>query len=73
MQNKMLNIIKATILKLIVAFLFVVIVFGLYKVLLEEKFETVAGLIDVFTVNNEVYGKATPDMMKKVIEEYRNM
>lgn len=31
------------------------------------------GLAPVFTVNNEVYGKATPDMMKKVIEEYRNM
>ena len=30
------------------------------------------GLAPVFTVNNEVYGKATPDMMKKVIEEYRN-
>ena len=30
------------------------------------------GLAPVFTVNDEVYGKATPDMMKKVIEEYRN-
>ena len=30
------------------------------------------GLAPVFTVNNEVYGKATPEMMKKVIEEYRN-
>ena len=30
------------------------------------------GLAPVFTVNDEVYGKATPEMMKKVIEEYRN-
>ena len=30
------------------------------------------GLAPVFTVNDEVYGKATPDMMKKVIEEYKN-
>lgn len=29
------------------------------------------GLAPVFTVNNEVYGKATPEMIKKVIEEYR--
>lgn len=29
------------------------------------------GLAPVFTVNNEVYGKATPELMKKVIEEYR--
>ena len=39
MQNKVLNIIKATIIKLIVAFLFVAIVFSIYKVLLEEKFD----------------------------------
>ena len=30
------------------------------------------GLAPVFTVNDEVYGKATPDLIKKVIEEYRN-
>ena len=30
------------------------------------------GLAPVFTVNDEVYGKATPELMKKVIEEYRN-
>ena len=30
------------------------------------------GLAPVFTVNEEVYGKATPELMKKVIEEYRN-
>lgn len=30
------------------------------------------GLAPVFTVNEEVYGKATPEMMKKVIEEYKN-
>ena len=30
------------------------------------------GLAPVFTVNDEVYGIATPDLMKKVIEEYRN-
>ena len=30
------------------------------------------GLAPVFTVNDEVYGKATPDIMKKVIEEYKN-
>ena len=30
------------------------------------------GLAPVFTVNDEVYGKATPELMKKVIEEYMN-
>jgi len=30
------------------------------------------GLAPVFTVNEEVYGKATPEMMKKVIEKYKN-
>lgn len=29
------------------------------------------GLAPVFTVNDEVYGKATPELMKKVIEEYK--
>jgi len=28
------------------------------------------GLAPVFTVNEEVYGKATPEMMEKVIKEY---
>ena len=28
------------------------------------------GLAPVFTVNDEVYGKATPELMKKVIQEY---
>ena len=28
------------------------------------------GLAPVFTVNEEVYGKATPEMMKKIIQEY---
>ena len=30
------------------------------------------GLAPVFTVNDEVYGKATPETIKRVIEEYRN-
>ena len=30
------------------------------------------GLAPVFTVNDEVYGKATPELMSKVIEEYKN-
>ena len=30
------------------------------------------GLAPVFTVNDEVYGKATPELMKKVITEYMN-
>ena len=30
------------------------------------------GLAPVFTVNEEVYGKATPELMKKVIQEYMN-
>ena len=29
------------------------------------------GLAPVFTVNDEVYGKATPEMVDKVIDEYR--
>jgi len=29
------------------------------------------GLAPVFTVNDEVYGKATPEMIDKVIEEYK--
>ena len=30
------------------------------------------GLAPVFSVNEEVYGKATPELMKKIIAEYRN-
>jgi len=30
------------------------------------------GLAPVFTVNDEVYGKATPDMVDRIIEEYKN-
>lgn len=30
------------------------------------------GLAPVFTVNDEVYGKATPELIAKVIEEYKN-
>ena len=30
------------------------------------------GLAPVFTVNEEVYGKATPELMKKIIQEYMN-
>ena len=30
------------------------------------------GLAPVFTVNDEVYGKATPELMEKVIKEYQN-
>ena len=29
------------------------------------------GLAPVFTVNDEVYGKATPELVDKVIEEYK--
>jgi len=31
------------------------------------------GLAPVFTVNDEVYGKATPKMVEQVIEKYKNM
>ena len=31
------------------------------------------GLAPVFTVNEEVYGKATPELMEKVIAEYKNI
>lgn len=30
------------------------------------------GLAPVFTINDEVYGKATPELLDKVIEEYKN-
>ncbi len=30
------------------------------------------GLAPVFTVNDEVYGKATPELMEKVLAEYKN-
>ncbi len=30
------------------------------------------GLAPVFTINDEVYGKATPELVDKVIEEYKN-
>lgn len=29
------------------------------------------GLAPVFTINGEVYGKATPELLEKVIEEYK--
>ena len=30
------------------------------------------GLAPVFTVNGEVYGRATPELLEKVIDEYKN-
>ena len=30
------------------------------------------GLAPVFTVNDEVYGKATPELMEKIIKEYKD-
>lgn len=60
MQNKILNILKATIIKIIVAFLFVAIICLVYKVMLEEKFETVTGIIDVVAVNNQELKTLTP-------------
>ena len=30
------------------------------------------GLAPVFTVNDEVYGNATPELLEKVIDEYKN-
>lgn len=31
------------------------------------------GLAPVFSVNGEVYGKATPELVDKIIDEYKNM
>lgn len=30
------------------------------------------GLAPVFTINDEVYGKATPELVDKILEEYKN-
>lgn len=49
MQNKILNILKAATIKVVVAFLFSLIVFLAYKGLLEKKFETVASLVNMLT------------------------
>lgn len=54
MQNNLLKTLKATIISIIVAFLFVAIIFCFYKICLEEKIETVAGLVDVFATNDEI-------------------
>ncbi len=51
MQNKIriINILKATIFKVIVAFLCSLIVFMVYKGMFKEKFEAVASLINILT------------------------
>lgn len=54
MQNKLLKLLKATIINLIVAFLFVAIVFCIYKACIEEKFETVSGFVEMFAANKEL-------------------
>ena len=54
MQNKILKFLKATIISIIVAVLFVAIVFVFYKICLEEKFETVAGIVEMFAANKEL-------------------
>lgn len=54
MQNNLLKLLKATIIKVIVAFLFVAVIFALYKVCLENKFETVAGFVKMFAANREL-------------------
>jgi len=47
MLNKILDILKATIIKVIVAFLLVLIIFIIYKLMLEEKIETVSSIINI--------------------------
>lgn len=54
MQNNLLKILKATINLIIVAFLFVLIVFCVYKTCLEEKTETAARVVRTFAVNKEI-------------------
>ena len=54
MQNKLLKILKVTIIKIMVAFLFVAIMFFLYKICLENKFETVAGVVKIFAANTKL-------------------
>ena len=54
MQNNLLKILKATIIRLIVAFLFVAIIFCFYKVCLEKKTETAARVVRTFAVNREI-------------------
>lgn len=53
-MHNFLNTVRATIIKVIVAFLFILIVVGVYKSLFEEKVETVIGLINMITVDENL-------------------
>ena len=57
MENKIYIIFKATINKLIVAFLIIISVLIFYRISFKEKFETVADLINVFAVTETKEGK----------------
>lgn len=53
MQNNLLKLLKATISKIIVAFLFVAIISSIYKICFKEKVETVTNLVSMFAANKE--------------------
>lgn len=69
-MKKFLKIIKAAIISLIVAFLFVIIICAIFNVVAKEKFDMAMDLVKIVTVNNENIQTAEPVLEGNILINY---
>lgn len=69
MKSKILKTIKAAIISLIVAFLFVTVICFVFKLVAKEKFDMAMDLIEIVTVNNSVQA-AEPILENNILINY---
>ena len=70
MRNKILNIIKAAIISVMVAFLFVLIICVIFKMVFKEKFEMAINLIKIITLNEENVQTVEPVLEGNILVNY---
>lgn len=70
MNNKILNTMKAAIISLIVAFLFVLTTCAIFKVVIKEKFDMAINLIKIVTVNEEKVQTVKPELEGNILVNY---
>lgn len=69
MKSKILKTIKAAIISLMVAFLFVAVICFVFKLVAKEKFDMAMNLIEIVTVNNSVQA-AEPILENNILINY---
>jgi len=70
MNNKILNTMKAAIISLIVAFLFVLTTCAIFKVVIKEKFDMAINLIKIVTVNEEKVQAVKTELEGNILVNY---